>query len=80
MEISELNILRRRRKKAEAEADAKRQAALLAAAVGAIGMAQFKGPAAADDKKKKQESSSSSSEMITAHGEAKLSTEPDKKA
>ncbi|KAK6108850.1 putative integral membrane protein [Brugia pahangi] len=60
--LRKLNLLRRRKKLVEQETEAKRQAKLIAAAVGQLG-----GTAASTTEKKK--SSSSSSDLITAGAE-----------
>uniref|UniRef100_A0A915Q5T1 Uncharacterized protein n=1 Tax=Setaria digitata TaxID=48799 RepID=A0A915Q5T1_9BILA len=70
--LRKLNLLRRRRKKIQQENEAKRQAALIAAAVGALGVAQqgrgTEGAQAVAEGKKKS-SSTSSSDLVTAGGE-----------
>lgn len=66
-----MNLLRRKQKAGQQEADAKRQAEIVAAAVGQLGLAQ-QGAGGAATQKKKKSSSTSSSDLITAGGEGNL--------
>ncbi|VDK88559.1 unnamed protein product [Litomosoides sigmodontis] len=68
--LRRLNLLRRKQRAGQQELDAKRQAVLVAAAVGQLGLAQRGAGAAA----KKKSSSTSSSDLITVGGEGNLPT------
>ncbi|EFO17277.1 hypothetical protein LOAG_11224 [Loa loa] len=69
--LRKLNLLRRRKRMKEQEMEAKRQAQLIAAAVGQLGgMRQASAPATG----KKKSSSTSSSDLVTAGGERNVQT------
>lgn len=70
--LRKLNIMRRRNKMKQQEMDAKRQAELLAAAIGRLDLSK---PSAPPAPKQKKSSSTSSSDLITAGGTVNLQSQ-----